>query len=413
MQALKQPFRAVKAICDLGRAAGEIRRQGGASHPTTILHLIETGGPGGAERMLLDLARELGPEYDSVVGVLKPGWLLSTIQATGLSHSLVESRGLGELGILRHLLQIIREHHVRIIHSHEFYMNSVAAVLSRLTSVPFVATIHGRNYYPDKARRRALYRFIAGRASACVAVSADLKRFFCQSTGVPSTSVKVIYNGIETKAFERLAGIPFPIGLPDIEKDATILGSVGNLYPVKGHLYLIRALKAILASRPNTHLLVLGRGQMEGSLRAEARALGVDAHVHLPGFKEDAREWLRCMDVFIMPSLSEGLPLSLLEAMAAGVPVVASEVGGIPEVVRDEESGLLVPPADPAALARKIIGLLENRHLAGEIAEGGKRRVREHFSLDCMVRNYVALYEEALASSSRGALCTADSLASG
>src|SRR5262249_46850678 len=140
-----------------------------------------------------------------------------------------------------------------------------------------------------------------------------------------------------------------------IPPDASLVGTVGNLYPVKGHTYLIRAAKIILKSRPNTHVIILGRGNLKDTLHQEAESLGIKDRIHLLGYRDDVSSWLRQFDVFTLPSLSEGLPMSLLEAMAAGVPVVVTGVGGMPEVVSDGLTGFVVPAEDPDALAAKLL----------------------------------------------------------
>jgi glycosyltransferase involved in cell wall biosynthesis len=134
---------------------------------------------------------------------------------------------------------------------------------------------------------------------------------------------------------------------------------------------------------------------------AEATALGIRDRVHLLGYRDDAHRWLGTMNVFTLPSLSEGLPLSLLEAMAAGIPTVVTEVGGMPEVVQDGHTGLIVPPGDPQALAKKLLFLLDNPTVAADLGAAGRNWVSERFSLDRMVTDYLVLYRKALSPESR------------
>jgi len=389
-----------KAIRDIAFDVRTIRRNVRATHPLPILHLIETGGPGGAERMLLDLAQHLGPEYHSVIGLLKSGWLHSQVISSGVSCAMVNGGGSIDLEVIARVLQVAREHRVGLIHAHEFYMNAIGAIVSRLTGIPLVATVHGRNYYPDKRRRWWVYRMVAAQAAAVVAVSEDLRRFFCQTTGAIPDHVRVIYNGINTKSLsdgKRDVRLLKSIGIPP---EASIIGTLGNLYPIKGHVYLIRAARTIIHHRPDTHVIILGRGELKDELSAEAEALGIKDQIHLLGYRDDTWRWLSTMDVFTLPSLSEGLPLSLLEAMAAGVPPVVTEVGGMPEVVHDGKTGFMVSPREPDALARKILFLLDNPAVATRIGAAGRSQVHELFSLDKMLTKYHNLYHEVLASKS-------------
>ncbi len=369
--------------------------------PVRVLHLIETGGPGGAERMLLDLAAHMGPGYESTIGLLRSGWLQSQVISSGIPCVMIDGTGRGDLGVLLRLARVVRECQIGLIHAHEFYMNAMGAIVSRLTGIPLIATVHGKGYYPDRRRRRMIYRVSAAQAAKVVAVSQDLRQFFCRTTGTPVNRVQVIYNGIDFSHFRSLRRDPGLLESCGIPRDAPIVGTVGNLYPVKGQVHLVRAMRIILGSHPDTHAVILGSGGQEGLLRSEATSLGIQDRIHLLGYREDAPRWLAAMNVFTLPSISEGLPLSLLEAMAAGLPAVVTGVGGMPEVVQDEQTGYIVPPADPEALARRILLLLENPVLARDLGTAGCHVVRTRFSQDRMLTQYRSMYRNGLVCSPR------------
>lgn len=386
-----------ETIRDIAVDVRRIHRHVGASHPVRILHLIETSGPGGAELVLLDLARHLGSEYSSMIAILRPGWLRSQSISSGIPYTMLNGDGLGDLGVIAHLLRVVHQNHIRLIHAHEFYMNAIGATVSRLTGIPLVATVHGKNYYPEKRRRCSVYRMVAAQAAGVVAVSHDLQRFFCRTTGVHTNHVQVIYNGIDTRPSDAKRD-PYLLESLGIPPKAPIIGTLGNLYPVKGHVYLIRAAWTILQQQSDIHVVILGRGGLKNVLSAEAEALGIQDRIHLVGYRDDARRWLSTMDVFTLPSLSEGLPLSLLEAMAAGIPVVVTDVGGMPEVIDDGQTGLIVPKGDVEALASKVLFLLQNPSVAVKMGAAGRSCARERFCLERMVAEYRGLYSKALAS---------------
>lgn len=361
-----------------------------------ILHLIETGGPGGAERMLLGMTRHLDVSFHSLVGLVKPGWLETQVQARGLDHIRIQGGAWSDIGRMLHLARVIRASAIQVIHAHEFYMNVLGAAVSRLTGVPLISTIHGKNYYPEKRRRQVLYRWVASRAASVVTVSEDLKSFFCRTTGVAASGVSVIPNGIDTEVWSPIvpdATLRADCGIP---ADAMVAGAIGNLYPVKRHIDLVRALPLMKIACPNIHVVILGRGDQKAVLEREADSLGVADRLHLVGFQENARPWLNMMDCYVMPSENEGMPLSLLEAMSAQLPVIVTAVGGMPEVVTHEESGWLVPAHHPEALAKTIVYVLTNRLEAQAVAVRGRARIETRFSADAMAKAYGTLYRRGL-----------------
>jgi glycosyltransferase involved in cell wall biosynthesis len=230
-----------------------------------------------------------------------------------------------------------------------------------------------------------------------VAVSEDIARFLCQAVGVKPDKIRTIYNGIETDLFCPNQRMREQIRQElQVTDEQSVIGAVGNLYPVKGHTYLVRAAATVTEVVPNAVFLIAGRGHLLGRLQAEARELGVENKIRFLGFRDDVPALLQAMDIFVLPSLSEGLPLSAIEAMASGKPVVATRVGGVPEVVVDGETGFLVAPEDAGGLAKKLVCLLKSPCLAQELGSAGCERAKERFSLDRMVKGYEELYDAAL-----------------
>lgn len=333
--------------------------------------------------------------FRSVVCLFRSGWLYDTCRTAGLPTYVLPINGAFDLKWARNFIQLVKKERIGVIHAHEFTANVYGTMLGRLANVPVVATVHGKNYYWEQTKRRAAYRFVS-RTGRMIAVSHDLKRFIGEKVGIPERRIHVIYNGVEPHLppdRNRVQKVGGELGLSRWEH---IIGTVGSLYPVKGHVHLIRSLPSILRECPKTVLLIVGQGELETNLKAEVGRLGLDEHVQFLGFRSDVSTLLSLMQVFVLPSLSEGLSMALLEAMAAGLPTVATNVGGNGELVHDNHSGYLVPSEDPESLADRVIRLLKNKEQARAFGSQGKQRVAEKFSMASMVSNYQECYVNAI-----------------
>ena len=189
------------------------------------------------------------------------------------------------------------------------------------------------------------------------------------------------------------ASLRTELGIRDEER---IVAAVGSLYDVKGHKYLLEAVPSILRAHPSTVFLIAGRGEREAALRRQAQRLGIDARVQFLGFRPDVPALLAMCDVFVQPSLSEGLSIAILEAMGAARPVVTTRVGGNPELVVDGETGILVEPADARGLTSAVTRILSDPAEARRLGENGLSRVLSRFTASVMVRAYEAIYDAAL-----------------
>jgi glycosyltransferase involved in cell wall biosynthesis len=358
-----------------------------------VLHLIESSGPGGAETVLIKLVEALDrTKYRSVICLLKGGWLHGQLRTRGFETVIIpQPKGLSP-GWIRRCVALLRQKEIDLLHAHEFTMNTYGSIVSRLTGIPIITTVHGKAYYGEKWRRRTAYRF-AARQSKMVAVSEDIKNFLIDRVGIKSRDLITIRNGIDINAYSSAHSGDGKNGAYR-SKCGSVIGTVGNLYPVKGQTYLLKAVAIAAQSFPEITCLIAGRGELLDTLQAEAARLGLGDRVDFLGFRQDIPQLLREMDIFVLPSLSEGLPLSALEAMAAGKPVVATDVGGTREAVLDGQTGFLVPPKDPQALSNKIMHLLRHRELARCFGQAGRKRVTQFFSLQTMTKRYEALYDE-------------------
>jgi len=226
-----------------------------------------------------------------------------------------------------------------------------------------------------------------------IAVSEGIRQVLLEA-GVPSEKITCVRSALDLSPFhlsDQPGELRQELGFPE---DSLVVGLIAQLIERKGHRYLIEAIPAILARCPHTYFLFCGRGPLENRLRQQVQALGLEERVRFAGFRNDIPRILAGLDVVVHPALREGLGVALLEAMAARRPIVATRVGGIPEAVRHGENGLLVPPADSAALGEALITLLTEAELRERLGQRGRDIVEREFSVDQMVEGNLRVYEE-------------------
>lgn len=362
----------------------------------TILYLSTSSGPGGAERVISNLSASLDPaRYRAILCLFRPGWIQEHTENRGVRTYVIPTQGMFDWRWVLRVKRLLKDEHVDLIHAHEFDANVQGTFVAALSGVPLVATVHGKNYFWEKLRRRLAYQWVS-RNATMVAVSENLKQFIVEKVGVDSGHVKVVYNGVDLLPHCGPDDIDQCRKELDLPTSDQIVGVVGNLYPVKGHQYLIAAIPAVLAKCPNTTFIFAGRGQLEGELKEQVHQLGVAPKVRFLGLRQDIPRILAVLHAFVLPSLSEGLSMAILEAMVAGKPVIATDVGGNPELVEDSETGYLVPSQNSQALADRLISLLMNRDRALQFGKVGQLRAQGQFSLRTMVREYQGIYDQCI-----------------
>jgi len=362
-----------------------------------ILELYHDCGPGGAERMILDLCGWLRTQGHRVtVATCREGWLAQNLRENGIETHVVAKRRLVDFRMVSEILRLAHERRVDVIHTHELPMMVEIAPAALLKGIALVGTLHGRENIAARRRRRMVCRLASRWCRRVVAVSGAMQRFLVEDVRIPRTKVQTIYNGID---ISRYGGPDTPhhlrqvLGIPP---ESRVIGTVGSLYPVKGQTFLLQAMARVVRQAPDTVCLLVGRGELLPVLQREAADLGLTEQAKFLGFRTDIPELLSLMEIFVLPSLSEGLPLSLLEAQAVGKPAVATHVGGIPEVIEEGRTGYLVPPRRPDLLADRILRLLQDPPAARAMGERGRSRIREIFSLEAMAQGYLSLFESCL-----------------
>ncbi len=380
----------------------------GVSEPIRLLWLVDSLGAGGAEALVVTFARNVNArEHQLFVACLNgaEGGNAQRLRDCGVPVIDLGARNLRDLRAFRRLLFVIREHGIQLIHAHLTYSSIWSAIASRLTGVPAIASLHVSPSATRTLRDSAIHRLatdlrdrvmraILNRWSrAVVMVSAALRDDYL-ARGLSPQKVRVVHNGIELDRFRQAREearsrlereLAIPPGVP-------VVATVAVLRPRKGIEVLLAA--AIQVSR--AHFLIIGDGPMREEWTSLAETLGVADRVHWAGFRNDVDALLAGCDLFVHPSLDDAFPTVLLEAMAAGLPIVASRVGGIPEIVSEGVTGQLVPASDPAALSRAINALLGNEdsmRLMRAAAESGAGR----FSTAAWIERLNVVYREATA----------------
>ncbi|MCX6551967.1 MAG: glycosyltransferase [Acidobacteria bacterium] len=289
------------------------------------------------------------------------------------------------------LARVLREYRPDIIHAHDPHGVSMAAMaLSTISGRSMPALVIARRV-DFHLKRNALSRWKYKQIDAAICSSDAIRRMVIED-GIAEDRAFTVYEGIQV---ERIASHPsidvhqalwLPAGAP-------VVGNIAALVPHKGQRYLVDAAPAIVRARPDTQILIFGEGELRPALQRQIKQLGLDHHVHLVGFRPDILALLKSLDVFVMSSITEGLGTSILDAMAASKAVVATRAGGMPEVVEDGVTGLVVPTANPGAMADAILRLLADADLRRRMGEAGLARVRAQFTADRMVEGTLVVYE--------------------
>jgi len=303
------------------------------------------------------------------------------------------------------LVRLLKKERPEILHCHRHKPTVYGAIAARLAGVPHVIShVHGLNRTRSLGRK-ITNRFIFGAVDKVIAVSDGVNKDVLRTnTAIPPGKVVTVHNGIDV---DRIAAVS--AGRDEVrerlglKKDAVVFGTVGRLAQTKGQVYLLEAFSVTLKNLPGSVLLIAGDGPLMGELARKAEDLGITPSVRFLGHRQDVLEIMRAFDVFVFPSLAEGLPLALLEAMASGVIVVASNVGGIPDVLGNGLYGRLVPPRDAASLAAAMAdAALLSAEEKRKTAEAARLRVLGEFTKEVMCKALTDVYGELPGSDAQG-----------
>lgn len=364
-----------------------------------IVHLVGSRRENlsGGDLVILNLLKYLDknkfdPWIVSFYEMRKPGipLIIEIARQRRIKTFLVSTRGKFDFEAIKQTQRFIIDNQIDILHCHGYKADVIGALASRGLNVKRVTTLHG--WWIGKNLKLKFYNWLDHFAirnfNKIIVVSEPMKKALIRRH-FPLERVIYIPNGVDLDWIHSANGEQIRREL-NLTKDMLIIGIVGRLGKEKGHKYLLMALKDI----PNLVLLIIGNGPLEKQLKEMVVRLKIKERVIFLGFRHDVNNLIAAMDIFVLPSLSEGLPLALLEAMVAQKPIIASRVGGIPTVIKNQETGILVEPKNSSLLKEAIIHLSKDKSFTNQIAINAKKLVEHNFSLELATRRYEEIYLE-------------------
>jgi len=346
----------------------------------------------GGQRQSLLLVRELMRKGYAARFVVQPG---SPLHDKAVAESLpvlpVRMRGEADFWAAYRLGRLMKRHGCKLVHFHDAHAVAVGAAAARRAQVP-LRFISRRVDFPVKGNAFSQRKYTRD-VDGIIAISEGVRKALLDS-GIPASLISVVPSGIDFSPLREVDTRDFLRREFSFAADDYLVGIVAALEDHKGHTYLIQASRILKEQAPKIKIIVVGTGSLRMELDKQARDLGVEDMVFFLGFREDVPRILASLDLFVLSSHLEGMGTSLLDAMASRLPLVATQTGGIPEVVVDRETGLLVPPRDPEALAQAVLTLYRDRHLAARLADRGFEVVHRKFSAEGMAWKIIDLYEK-------------------
>jgi glycosyltransferase involved in cell wall biosynthesis len=381
-----------------------------SAHRPVVCQVLHTLQIGGAEVLAARLARRLSDRFKFVFACLDElGTLGAELRGEGFTVEVLGRKSGLDVGCVRRLAGFACDQRANLLHAHQytpFFYARAPGWIGRRPPVMF--TEHGR-FYPDLPNRKRMVfnRLFLRRNDRVVAVGESVKRALINNEGIPASRIEVIYNGVRMDEFQADARarqtVRAELGLTPADRVAIL---VARLDYLKDHSTALRTAERASRQIPGFRLLLVGEGPERPKIEAEIDERGLHGTVLLLGLRTDVRRLLTAADVFLLTSISEGIPVTLIEAMGAELPVVATAVGGVAEVVLPEQTGVLAPSGDDAALAAGLVHIFHDRDAARGLGIAGRRRAIEMFSEEEMHESYAAAYRELLLATRPAALAT-------
>lgn len=365
--------------------------------PTKVVHFIDSDDPGGAETLVIEICRNLASRMEVEIYHFGNKWIEKTCEELNISHKIAPGlffyKRIATIPLFSLVFSLfLLKNRVDILHSHLFGAITGAAIAARLCSIPHIGTLHDIYTIVENPLKIRLLQLALLLGTKLVVVSEGMKTFYESTTIFKDGSFTVIRNGTALEKFSpKVPGVTQHADLGFLSNRRVII-CVGRLVEIKGHDILIEAMNELSpATRPV--LLLVGDGPCREKLSTMIAQKGLQENVYLLGHREDVASLLKLSDFFILSSYSEGLSCSIIEAMAAGLPVIATDVGSNSELVQDNITGFLVRPGSPEHLAEKMKILLADRKMIDRFGEAALKRAQQEFSMDRMVKEYATLYD--------------------
>jgi len=367
---------------------------------TKIFYFTTDSKIGGTERMILALLEGLDRnKYEPFLCAIKPGGaLLPEAEKLGVKAVTLNAGSRTDLPALCGIIPMLRKEKPGILHTFLFHANIAGRIAGRMCGVPVIISSQRSVDKWRKPWHSALDKWTSGLCNLIISNSEAGRKALIEREKIDPARVITIHNGINAEKFAAAAcgadagaarkAFGFAPG-------DTVLGIIANLRAVKGHKFLLKAFQNVRRTTPDVRLklLVVGEGKLEGELKDLADKLGVSNDTVFAGFRDEIPRVLAAIDIFVLPSLWEGFPVSVIEAMASGKPVIASRAGGIPEAIVEGETGLLVPPGDVPALEKAIEALAGSPELAKKMGEAGRKKAGSEFGIEKMISKTEGVYE--------------------
>ena len=363
----------------------------------SVCHLLPGLPAHGAEQLLLDIVRHMDREHVllSVCLISERGPLVEEFEALGIPVTFLPKKSRKDLSIIFRLAAFWKKNRFDIVHTHLFTADLWGRMAGLLSQIPIVSTSHTTSDPNIGRLGRWLDRVLDRKNSAVICVSEAVRRYRIREAGFNPQKLHLIQNGIDLVRFQNPDSkekVEARLGLPPGRRWAVI---VGRLVPLKGHRFLLEALSLLAKDFPDLGLLIAGDGEEEASLRALSEEKGLSDRVVFLGLRRDIPDILGLSEVLVLPSSREGLPIVLLEAMAAGRPVVVTPVGGIPEVVLEGKTGLFVTQ-EPTSIAMALKRILDHPEGAHVMGQNARQLIEERYDIRMVARRYEFLYRSIL-----------------
>jgi glycosyltransferase involved in cell wall biosynthesis len=393
-----------------------------------VMQIVLDLNIGGAQEVVRTLVEYLAlDDCTPVVCTFKDGPLRQDIERLGIKVEVLPPRRYSIVAlplfifdmirIWRSLAKLVKKHNVDVIQTHLLRSLDFLVLLLFYTTHLRLAlwTFHSANFeliseylpkykwllIPKKYSHRFLYRLASRLVSGFIAISDEVGKVMVEAIGPIDDKITVICNGVDTRRYRQAVGRMLVRSQLGLEANARLIAMVGTLKEVKGHRYMIEAMASLVPQYPDLQVLFIGDGELREELQAQVANLSLDEHIHFLGNRHDVPDLLAASDIFALPSLWEGLSMALLEAMASGLPIVASEVSGTVQAIIPNETGLLVPPGDVQKLTEAIRQLLSDPTHAQAMGAAARRRVEAEFSAQKQAEEHLALYHRLLNGASK------------